>query len=248
MIVGIIPARSGSKKVPKKNTKSLGGYPLIAYSIMAAKQSKSIDRVIVSTDSREIADIAKMYGAEVPFLRPAELSLDTSTDMEFIAHFLEWHKKKEGILPELLVHLRPTTPLREPALIDAAVQAIKGNKAATSLRSAHEMAESPRKAFEIDNGFLVGLFPNDTRLEYYNLPRQSFPPAYHPNGYVDVLKPDFIMGNDSLHGPKILAFITPFSVEVDQFEDFEYLQFIIEKKGHRLYEILKSSYEMRESP
>ena len=231
MITAIIPARFGSKKIPKKNIKPLGGYPLIAYSIIAAKRSKNIDRVIVSTDSQEIADIAKIYGAEVPFLRPRALAIDTSTDIEFISHFLEWHKKKEGSLPELLVHLRPTTPLREPSLIDKAIKALKNNDKASSLRSVHEMAESPRKAFEINNGFLVGMFPDDTRPEYYNLPRQSFPPAYHPNGYVDVLVPDFIMKHNNLHGPKILAFITPFSAEVDQPEDFEYLQFIIEKKG-----------------
>lgn len=242
MIVGIIPARSGSKGVPKKNIKLLGGYPLIAYTITAAKQSKEIDRVIVSTDSEEIAEIAKIYGAEVPFLRPKELSTDKSSDMDFVLHALDWFKKNEDIEPELLVHLRPTTPLREPSLVDEAINALKNHNTASSLRSVHEMAESPRKAFEINNGFLVGMFPNDTRPEYYNLPRQSFPPAYHPNGYVDVLRPDFIMKHNNLHGPKILAFITPFSVEVDMPEDFEYLQFIIEKKGHPLCETLKSKY------
>lgn len=239
MIIGIIPARYGSKKVPKKNIKSLGGHPLIAYTILAAKKTKKIDRIIVSTDSRYIGDIAKKYGAEVPFLRPKNLSLDNSTDMEFMMHFLNWFKEKENEIPEFLIHLRPTTPLRDPSLIDNAINSIKKNKIATSLRSVHEMPESPRKAFEINNGFLTGLFPNDPRSEYYNLPRQAFPPAYHPNGYVDILKPKFMLDNNKLHGPKILAFQTPFITEIDQSQDFDYLQFIIQTQGHPLYEELK---------
>lgn len=241
MIIAIIPARAGSKKVPKKNIKPLGGYPLIAYTILAAKKSKKINRVIVSTDSREIANIAERYGAEVPFLRPKKFATDQSTDLEFISHFLAWFKKEEGNIPKLLVHLRPTTPLREPLLIDNAIGYINKNKSATSLRSVHEMPESPRKAFEINNQFLTGLFPNDPRQEYYNLPRQAFPPAYHPNGYVDIVKPKFVMDNGTLHGPKILAFITPFTTEIDNSQDFEYLQFIIQTKGHHLYEELKNN-------
>ncbi len=242
MIIGIIPARSGSKGVSKKNIKLLGGYPLIAYTIAAAKQAKEIDRVIVSTDSKEIAEIAKTYGAEVPFLRPKEFATDNSPDMDFILHALDWLKENENIEPELLVHLRPTTPLRDPELIDSAIQSIKKNNKATSLRSAHEMPESPHKVFEIKNGFWVGLFPNDPRPEYYNLPRQTFPLAYHPNGYVDIIKPDFVRKNNSLHGPRMLAFITPVSIEVDQPEDFEYLGYIINKKGHKLYDYLKSNF------
>lgn len=242
MIIALIPARSGSKGVPKKNVKSLEGYPLIAYSIIAAKQSKEIDRVIVSTDSEEFAEIAKRYGAEVPFLRPKEFASDKSTDKDVILHLMDWLKENENIEPELIVHLRPTTPLRDPKLIDESIRSIKGSSEATALRSAHEMAESVHKVFEVEGGFLLGLFPDDPRPEYYNLPRQTFPSSYSPNGYVDIIKPDFVRKNDSLHGPKMLAFITPLSVEVDRLEDFEYLEYLIEKKGHLLHDYLKSNF------
>ena len=147
MIIAAIPARGGSKGVPKKNIKLLKDYPLIAYSIIAAKQSKKIDRVIVSTDSEEIAGIAKKYGAEVPFLRPAGFAGDKSPDMEWVLHLLKWLKENEGVEPELIVHLRPTTPLRDPDLIDRAIDKIKNNKEATSLRSGQEMDECPYKSF-----------------------------------------------------------------------------------------------------
>ena len=245
MIVAVIPARGGSKGVPKKNIKFLGDYPLIAYTIAVAKLSQEIDRVIVSTDSKEIAEITKIYGAEVPFLRPNELATDESTDMGFIIHILDWLKENDRIKPKLLVHLRPTTPLRCPEMIDEAIRFIMKNGEATSLRSVHEMAESPHKVFEIKGGFLVGLFPNDTRPEYYNLPRQAFPLAYIPNGYVDIIKPNFVRKSNSLHGPKMLAYITPVTIEVDRLEDFEYLEYIIKIKGHKLYNYLKASYKNR---
>ena len=162
-IYAIIPAWSGSKGVPKKNIRLLGGHPLIAYSIVAARRCRHIDRVIVSTDSPEIADISGAYGAEAPFLRPAELARDSSTDVEFIRHALDWFQDHEHLQPELLVHLRPTTPLRESALIDSAIDLIASHDEATSLRSAHQVAEPPEKMFRVEDGFLTGLFPPTTR-------------------------------------------------------------------------------------
>jgi len=235
----IIPARGGSKGVPKKNIKLLGGYPLIAFSVVAAKLCSEIERVIVSTDSAEIAAIAESYGAEVPFLRPAELAQDNSDDIDFVRHALDWFETHEASAPELLVQLRPTTPLRDPALVDSAIQAMKSRNDATSLRSAHALPEPPQKMMGVRDGLLVGLFPDDPRPEYYNLPRQAFPPAYHPNGYVDIIKTNFVKNEDSLHGHRILASITPFAIEIDRPEDFEYLEYLVEKKGHPLYEYLQ---------
>lgn len=239
-VVALIPARGGSKGVPKKNVRLLGGYPLIAFSVAAARRCHAIDRVIVSTDSSEIAEVAAAWGAEVPFLRPAELALDISPDSEFVLHALDWFRREEGNEPELLVHLRPTTPLRDPALVAEAVHAIVRRPDATSVRSAHELAESPHKVFEIRDGLFTGLFPDDPRPEYYNLPRQTFPPAYQPNGYVDVLRTSFVRQGRGLHGARMLAFVTPVAVEVDRPEDFEYLEFLIERKGHPLYDQLRA--------
>jgi CMP-N-acetylneuraminic acid synthetase len=173
--IALIPARGGSKGVPKKNIYNLGGFPLIAYSIIAAKLAKGVDRVIVSTDSSEIAEISKKFGAEVPFLRPAELATDKAIDKDYIKHALRWLADNEGSYPQYLVNLRPTTPLRDPQHIDDAITLIKSKKEATSLRSGHEIKESPYKLFGLSDGFFRGLFPQDPRPEYYDLTRQSFP-------------------------------------------------------------------------
>ena len=181
--IAIIPARSGSKGIPGKNIAPLLGHPLIAYSIAASLASHSISRTIVSTDSEEIAEIARRYGAEVPFLRPAEFSTDISTDRDFLLHSIAWLADHEKVQPDYIVHLRPTTPLREPEVIDKAVRLLYDHVSATSLRSAHVASKTPYKWFEMDSsGYFRGIRPDDLRPEYYNLPRQSFPPVYDPKG------------------------------------------------------------------
>jgi CMP-N-acetylneuraminic acid synthetase len=242
-VVGIIPARAGSKGVLGKNIRLLGGYPLLAYSIIASNLSSFIERTIVSTDSQNIADIARFYGAEVPFLRPVEIAQDNSTDLEFFEHAINWFEENEGMIPELMVQLRPTTPLRVPPQIDRAISYIKDNPKASSLRSGHQLAEPPQKMFQIDdNGFFQGFFPDDPQPEYYNLPRQMFPKAYHPNGYVDIIKPDFVKENNTLYGPNILAFVTEFAVEADKLEDFDYLEYLLKKDRSPIYEYLLENF------
>jgi CMP-N,N'-diacetyllegionaminic acid synthase len=238
----IIPARGGSKGVPRKNIRLLKGFPLIAYSIAAAQLSKMTDRVIVSTESSEIAEIAQQYGAEVPFLRPAEYAQDRSPDIDFVRHAIDWFAQNETDQPELFVHLRPTTPLREPAFIDKAIDDIIKNNEATALRSVHELAEPPQKMFAIENGYLTGFFPGETRPEYYNLPRQEFPKAYHPNGYVDIIRTGYVTKANALHGPRMIGFVTPFTIEIDSPDDFSRLEYTLEKGSHPLYEYLTQNY------
>lgn len=238
--LAIIPARSGSKGVVNKNVRPLAGHPVLAYSIVAAQACPALDRVIVSTDAPEIAEIARRYGAETPFLRPAELAGDESPDLEYVRHALEWLDENEGSAPDLLALLRPTTPLRDPAVLTGALDALGCDSAATGLRSAHELAEPPHKMLAIDDGYLTGFFPDDPRPEYYNLPRQSFPPAYHPNGYVDVVRSDNVLAGGNLFGSRVLGFVTPRVVEIDQQEDFDYLTFLIERDGSPLLEELKA--------
>jgi len=242
-VFAVIPARGGSKGVPGKNLKAVGGYPLIAYSLAAAELCPGIDRAIVSTDSTEIAGIARGFGAEVPFLRPAEFARDQSPDIDFVLHLVEWLREQEGIVPEYLVNLRPTTPLRDPALIEAAIGSIRSKENATSLRSVHPLAEPPQKMMGIADGFLTGLFPGDPRPEYFNLPRQAFPPAYHPNGYVDIYLPRLVMETRALHGPRILGFVTPATVEIDTPEDIAYLECLMERSGHPLLEYLEEHFD-----
>jgi CMP-N,N'-diacetyllegionaminic acid synthase len=242
-IYSIIPARGGSKGVPKKNIILLGGYPLIAYSIVASKLSSSVERTIVSTDSEEIADIARQYGAEVPFMRPAQFAGDKSTDAEVFVHAVQWFEHHEGKAPDAMVQLRPTTPLRSPEQIDQAVTVLQQNPKATGLRSAHEFPEPPHKMFQLTaEGYFDGFFPDDPRPEYYNLPRQMLPKAYYPNGYVDIIKTDLFIKNNSLYGGKILGFVTPFSIEVDTTDDIERLNFELSHKGSLLLDYLRKNY------
>ena len=237
-ILALIPARGGSKGVPKKNIKLLENFPLISYTIAAAKMSKYINRVIVSTDSTEIANISKKYGAEVPFLRPSELALDRSTDIEYVLHALEYLKEKEDYTPDLIVLLRVTTPLREVKYIDEAVEKLIKTTKATSLRSSHLVAESPFKWFLVEDRFYESICDKYT-LEDTNKPRQFFPEVYIPNGYVDILKPDFIKKHGSLYGDKILKFTTNTAYEVDTIEEFEYIEYLISKKKINLTEYLQ---------
>ncbi|MBC8268138.1 MAG: acylneuraminate cytidylyltransferase family protein [Rhodospirillaceae bacterium] len=230
----IIPARGGSKGVPGKNIRPLSGHPMIAYSIMAARDCTKIDRVIVTTDSPEIAEIATSYGAEVPFMRPPELAGDLSPAIDYMTNALDQLAALDNYLPDMMVMLLPTTPLRDPAEIDEAIVRLQQTPEATGLRSAHELPEPPQKMMGIEDGYLCGLFPDDPRPEYFNLPRQTFPTAYHPNGYVEIVRRETLINEDTLYGDRIQGFITPFTVEIDAPEDFDYLQFIIDQHGHPL--------------
>jgi len=242
-MIAIIPARSGSKGVPGKNIKLLGGIPLFAFSIIAAKMMPSVSRIIVSTDSEEYAQIAKEYGAEVPFLRPNEISGDKSTDFDLFLHALNWFKENENLIPEYILHLRPTTPLRNPQIMEEAVKLFLENKnLASSLRSGHSAPESPYKWFLKDaNNYFKGL-RDDLTPEKVNLPRQSFPSVYIPDGYIDILKSSVILDSGTLHGDKMLVFESPNCVEVDTKDDFEYLEFQIEKEGSIILNFYDNKY------
>lgn len=240
-VIAIIPARSGSKSVRDKNIALLGGYPLLAYSIVAARLSGKIDRLIVSTDSQHYADVAIKYGAEVPFLRPAELSSDASTDRDFMRHVMHWMQEHEDHLPEYWVHLRPTTPLREVGIIDRAMEEIQHHPEATSLRSGHLCPESPLKWFKRDDsGFFHGLL--DDESEYYNLPKQAFPDVYIPDGYVDVVRASYAMNKETLHGDAIWGFMSPVCTEVDSPAELEYLEYQLQHKGSSLLNYLHEHF------
>lgn len=222
-VFAIIPARSGSKGVKDKNIKKLHGHSLLEWSINAAKKSKLIDRVFISTDSSQYAEIAKGYGAESPFLRPAAISGDTASDLDFIMHAIdEWQKL--DLKPDYLVHIRPTTPIRDPSIIDQAIS-IFTNSDFNSLRSVHKMSESSYKTLEINDGSLTPLALFGDKKTDSNAPRQTFPDTYQANGYVDVLDIKFIIKNKDIHGKRILPFITSIAHEIDSAEDFEYLEY-----------------------
>lgn len=244
--LAIIPARGGSKGIHKKNICLLGGYPLIAYSIAVAAMSEHIERILVSTDSEEIAAIARYYGAEVPFLRPFQHSQDNSTDRSFLLHAMHWFKDNNENLPEYWVHLRPTTPFRDPTIVDQAILQIMNHTGSTSLRSGHTAPESPFKWFRRDdNGYFKGILKDESKTEYYNLPRQAFPVVYVPDGYVDILKASYVLNSESMHGERMLGFVSPVCHEIDTENDLELLEFQLQKKGSLLQDYLKREFPLK---
>jgi CMP-N,N'-diacetyllegionaminic acid synthase len=227
MIYALIPARSGSQGIIDKNVLNLGGHPLLAFSILAAKKCSSIDRVIVSTDSEEYAEIALHYGAEVPFIRPKKISKNSSTDLEFFQHALKYFHEIENIVPEYFAHLRPTSPIRSPEIINKAINFFSLSKF-SALRSVHAMSESSYKTFEIENDKLKKLCNGGFDIESTNLPRQSFPVTYNPNGYIDIIRTSMI-DNGLIHGDNVYAFVTKFTHDIDAQIDFDFLEFVISK-------------------
>lgn len=225
----IIPARAGSKGVPGKNIARLAGHPLLAWSVRAAVKAPSISRVVLSTDNDAYAEIGRQYGAEAPFLRPAELAEDASPDLSFMQHAIQWFLENEGSAPDLWVHLRPTTPLRRAAVVDSAVEAFK-DSGATALRSVHEMSESAYKAFEIEDGCLKQVGSGARALDAANAARQSFPATYYANGYVDVVRTRLVLDQGLLHGDRVAAFATEAVQEVDTVDDLAYLKWDAERR------------------
>lgn len=238
-VIAIIPARSGSKGVPDKNIKQIAGKPLMAYSIAAALKSNVINRVIVSTDSEEYAYIARSYGAEVPFLRPLDVSGDLATDTQFFKHAIDWLRDNEGFVPKYFAHLRPTTPLRSPEIIDDALTSFIDSDF-TALRSVHKMSESSYKTFEIDNNKLKRLC-GGFDIEAANLARQSFPDTYDANGYIDVVRSEMIDTEGIVHGDKVLAYVTDRAYEIDEASDIDFLEYIIGKSSKIVFDLFSKN-------
>lgn len=227
-IVALIPARSGSKGVPNKNIRHLDGVPLIAYSIAAALKSTLIDRVIVSTDSEEYAEIAKNYGAETPFIRPKSISGDAATDVECFKHTIDWLRENENFVPEYFVHLRPTTPFRDPKILDKAIKDFVCSDY-SALRSCHKMSESSYKTFEIENDMFKCICNGSSDIESSNIARQAFPVTYDANGYIDIVRSEMISKKNQIHGSKVRALITNTAYEVDEISDIDFLEYLIQK-------------------
>lgn len=245
-IYAIIPARAGSKGVKNKNIRCLKGYPLIAYSIAAAKKCDAVSRIIVSTDSEQYAAIARYYGAETPFLRPSEFSGDKSIDIEFMKHAINWLFENSQDLPEYFMHLRPTYPLRESKIVNEAVSRIKADPLATSLRSAHLASNTPYKWFNLrEDGYYKSILSNLT-LDEANNPRQAFPDVYIPDGYIDILKTSFIVKNDLMHGDRMIGYVVPGGTDVDAMKDIEFLDYFMASHDHEIFRYLKENYSTLE--
>ena len=221
MIDCIIPARSGSKGIPKKNIILIEKVPLIAYTIFVAKHSEQINNVYVSTDSEEIAEIANLYGAKTPFLRPKYLASDKASDKQVFLHFFEEAYKLNIPVTENVVHLRPTTPGRSIEIIDKAILDFLSINQCTSMRSAHKSDFHPHKWFNMKDGYFNPLIKSISNIEITNMPRQSFPEVYIPNGYIDIVKYSTFKFKGAFHGNKIKSFLTEKVIDIDKPIDLE---------------------------
>lgn len=220
-VLGVIPARSGSRRVPGKNTRLLGGRPLISYSIAAAQESRSLDRVIVSTDSPQIGAMAQQFGAEVPFLRPAEMATDVAGDGPYLRHAVNWIEVESGVTVTAVAILRPTTPFRTGSMIDDAVNLLTGS-GADSVRSVTraEGVFHPYWSF-IDSG-QGRLRPFDEKFSTKQFPRsQLLPDVYRLNGIIDVIRRDNLIQSD-IYGSdiRLLLVSSLASFDIDTEEDF----------------------------
>jgi CMP-N-acetylneuraminic acid synthetase len=228
-ILALIPARGGSKGIPRKNIRILAGHPLISYSIKHALSSKLITRTIVSTDDSEIADVARTYGAETPFLRPAKYARDSSLDVEVFRHALKWLEKHENYVPEIVVHLRPTGPVRNVALIDKAIKLMLNTPKADALKSVNRPKHTPYKMWKKEkNGFISPLLNIPGKTEPHCFPRQKLPQVFWQNGYVDIVRSRVILKSRLMYGKYILPFfIHEASVDIDTEADLKAAEYIL---------------------
>jgi N-acylneuraminate cytidylyltransferase len=229
-ILCLIPARSGSKGIPHKNIKLLDGKPLLVHSIEQAQSSSYAKdmRIVLTTDSEDYAKIGRKFGAEVPFIRPKEISEDLSTDLDFIKHALEWLENNDNYIPDIILQLRPTQPRRKVSDIDSTLAMfIENFDKYDSLRTVVEFDKSPFKMYRIknDNGIILEPLFNcvdDITNEPFNQCRQTLPKSYLHNGYIDILKTS-IVKHDKISGYRILPYIMKKTdtVDIDNEDDWK---------------------------
>ena len=230
-IYTVIPARGGSKSIPRKNIKLFKGYPLIKYSIDYSKTSKLISKTIVSTDDVEIADIAKNLGAEVPFMRPNELAGDLVQDYPVISHALEEMERIYSETIDIIVLLRPTSPLRPKNLIELGIKLLEKDPFSSSVRAVTTTKEHPYRQWKLNgtyiNGYSIDL---SKELEPINLPRQQLPKVFFQTGDIEIVKRDTLI-NGSISGDHVLPLIiNPNQVyDIDNQEDFDSAERYFEK-------------------
>lgn len=209
---GVIPARGGSKGIPRKNLVPVSGKPLLAYTVEAALGSRHLDRVLLSTDDEEIAEAGRRLGLKVPFLRPAELAADDTPMMAVIRHAVGWLESAEGYRPTAVVLLQPTSPLRTAAHIDAAIELFEKEQA-DSVVSVSEPLEHPCDMVWFDNGTMHLALSAEERWKG----RQTYPKFYFVNGAIYIVKTELIETAMHPWGGKTVAYpMSPLeSIDVD---------------------------------
>ena len=228
-VLGLIPARGGSKGVPRKNILPLAGRPLLAHSIDHGIKSKYVNKIVCTTDDQEIGDVARKHGAEVPFLRPANLATDDQDDSGFTTHAIQWLMDNENWHADIVILLRPTSPIREIEHIDRALEMLYANPDAHSIVSVVLAEKTPYKMFrQSTSKFLKPLIEHD-QWEQMNSARQVYPDAFVLNGIIHAMWADVALRDNSTLSSRILPYDmgTEPILDIDTLDDFDRIDRLI---------------------
>ena len=229
-ILGLVPARGGSKGIPRKNIRLLNNKPLLAYSIEHGKESKYIDRVVCSTEDEEIAEIASKCGAEVPFIRPEKFSSNDANDSGFTKHTIEWLRDNQDWIPDIVAILRPTSPLRSPKELDESIELLINNPDAHSVISVKHAEKTPYKMWKRTNTKFVVPLLNSNIFDQNNAARQLLPEVLVPTGAIHNVWSSIVLRDASVLGYKVLPFedIISSCIDIDCEEDFKKAELYLE--------------------
>lgn len=236
-VLALVPARGGSKGLPRKNARLLAGKPLVAHAVEAGLAARLVDRVICSTDDPAIAELARAAGAEVPFLRPAELAQDTTEDWPVFAHALGWLDEHEGWRPDIVANLRPSTPLRRPGLVDEALQLLV-DTGCDSVKSVCFARQHPHKMWLLTDGG-PGMEPylkTEFRLTRGpDVSRAELDPVYWQTGHVDAMWRRTILDQGVLIGRRVAGLVVDQddSVDIDGPRELEMAELILQWRAER---------------
>ncbi|GAC1321191.1 MAG: acylneuraminate cytidylyltransferase family protein [Chloroflexota bacterium] len=232
-VLAVVPARGGSKGIPRKNLQLLAGKPLVARAVEAGLAAGRVDRVLCSTDDQDIAEAARAAGAEVPFLRPADLAADGSEDWPVFMHALDWLDEHEHWQPELVVNLRPTSPLRRPSHVDAAIELLLAT-GADSVKAVSLARQHPHKMWlRSESGLVEPFLKTAFRLERGpDVPRAQLQDVYWQNGVVDVTRREVIRQQKRMIGQRVAGLVTEAvdSIDIDTPLDLQLAALLLEQR------------------
>ncbi len=242
--VALIPARGGSKRIPRKNIRNFFGHPLIAHTIALAKESELFSRVIVSTECPETARIALYYGAEVPFMRPLEMSLDSSMDIEWVDYTVRKLEESDDQFDSFSI-LRPTSPLRTPQMLQNALNMFRAHSQFDSLRAIEKCSEHPYKMWKIKDDGMDPLFTSpNPKLPYHSSPYQSLPKVYVQNASLEIAWVKSLKESVTIAGNKVQPFITEGyeGADINTEKDWVYIEHLVLNEKAKLRDIPRKSY------
>lgn len=217
-VLGVIPARGGSKGIPRKNLVPLAGKPLLYHTIQAAQGSQRLTRTILSSEDREICSVARSFGVDVPFVRPAGLATDDASSVSVVKHALQWVEDAEGTRYDFICLLQPTCPLRTAGDIDSAIDMLARSDADAVVSLTRVEDPHPVKMMVIDHDLVHPLFPDQWRE---TVRRQELPPTFYLNGAVYCVRREILVDHDSVWGKRTLPYVMPAerSVNIDSLLD-----------------------------